>query len=502
MFFFRPAVKLALLLVTGLSVAWAQTAQIAGTITDPTGAVIATADITITRLETSLERKTASNAKGRYAVPLLPPGRYRVSVQHDDFVTATRSGILLSADQNVRLDFSLEVGQVTEQITVEGDVSQVDVETAALRQVIGRRRLVDLPLEGRNAAELTLLVAGAYEAPAAGTIRDGAVQFPGSLAISAGGARQNQISYNLDGEVHHDTLTQVNAPFPMPDSLEEFSVQASNYSAEFGSNAGAVVNVISKSGTNEFHGNAFAFHRNEVFNARNVFAAERDPLKRTQLGGTLGGPVHIPGLYRGRNKTFFFLGYQGTRTRTQDNALSSIVPTDANRQGDFSSTPQAVIDPLTDEPFPGNIIPLNRFDPVSVELLGFLPQGGASVVPLTVLDNGVGFGGALDFGEDILCRSCPDKGLGRLVARFQVLVDGGLEFGNTAEHAAADALLCQLAEPALDEIEPRRRRGNEVKVEAGVLREPLLHLLMLVRGVVVHDQMQLQRRWRFAVDLA
>ena len=125
-----------------------------------------------------------------------------------------------------------------------------------------------------------------------------------------------------------------------------------------------------------------------------------------------------------------------------------------------------------------------------------------SVVPLTVLDNGVGFGGALDFGEDILCRSCPDKGLGRLVARFQVLVDGGLEFGNTAEYAAADALLCQLAEPALDEIEPRRRRGNEVKVEAGVLREPLLHLLMLMRGVVVHDQMQLQRRWRFAIDLA
>ncbi len=117
MFFFRPAVKLASLLVTGLSVAWAQTAQIAGTITDPTGAVIATADITITRLETSLERKTASNAKGRYAVPLLPPGRYRVSVQHDDFVPVNRSGILLSADQNVRLDFSLEVGRVTEQIT-------------------------------------------------------------------------------------------------------------------------------------------------------------------------------------------------------------------------------------------------------------------------------------------------------------------------------------------------------------------------------------------------
>ena len=233
MFFFRFAVGLASLFVIGLTAAWAQTAQIAGTITDPTGAVIATADITITQVETSLERKTASNAKGRYVVPLLPPGGYRVSVQHDEFVAVRRSGILLSADQNVRLDFSLEVGQVTEQITVEGDVSQVDVETAALRQVVGRRRLDDLPLEGRNAAELTLLVAGSYEAPAAGTIRDGGVQFPGSLAISAGGARQNQISYNLDGEVHHDTFTQVNAPFPMPDSLEEFSVQTGNRGMHF-----------------------------------------------------------------------------------------------------------------------------------------------------------------------------------------------------------------------------------------------------------------------------
>ncbi len=362
----------------GLAVAWAQTAQIAGTITDPTGAAIPAAGIIVTRRETGLERKTTSNAKGRYAVPLLPPGRYRVSAQHDNFVPVAHSGIILSADQNVRLDFSLEVGPVTEQITVEGDVSQVDVVTATLRQVIERRRLVDLPLEGRNAAELTLLVAGAYEAPAAGTIRDGTVQFPGSLAISASGARQNQISYNLDGGVHHDTLTQVNAPFPMPDALQEFSIQTGNYSAEFGSNAGAVVNVVSKSGTNEFHGNVFAFHRNEVFNARNVFAAERDPLKRTQFGGTFGGPVHIPGLYRGRDKTFFFLGYQGTRTRTQDNALNAIVPTDANRQGDFSSSPQAVTDPLTGAPFPGNLIPLSRRDPVSVELLSFLPPGGAN----------------------------------------------------------------------------------------------------------------------------
>ena len=169
----------------------------------------------------------------------------------------------------------------------------------------------------------------------------------------------------------------------------------------------------------------------------------------------------------------------------------------------FSGTYQYARDQL-DRPDAG--VGFHRFPVVKefshTQLVSIGWNWSTSVVPLTVLDNGVGFGGALDFGEDILCRSCPDKGFGRLVARFQVLVDGGLEFGNTAEHAAADALLCQLAEPALDEIEPRRRRGNEVKVEAGVLREPLLHLLMLVRGVVVHDQMQLQRRWRFAVDLA
>ena len=223
-----------------------------------------------------------------------------------------------------------------------------------------------------------MLVAGAYEAPAAGTIRDSAVQFPGSLAISATGARQNQISYNLDGGVHHDSMTQVNAPFPMPDALEEFSVQTSNYNAEFGSNAGAVVNVISKSGTNEFHGNAFAFQRNEVFNARNVFAVERDPLKRTQFGATLGGPLSVPGLYRGSNGTFFFLGYQGTRRRTQDNALTALVPTEAQRRGDFSDLPYPIVDPQTGDPFPGNGIPADRFDPVATNFLDFLPAATGS----------------------------------------------------------------------------------------------------------------------------
>ena len=378
MFFFRPAVRLASLLIMGLAAAWAQTAQIAGTITDATGAAIVTAEITVVSLLTSLQRKTVSNSQGNYVVPLLPPGSYRVSIRQEEFIGISRSRILLSADQKVRLDFSLEVGPVTEQITVEEDVSQVDVETATLRQVIERHRLVDLPLEGRNAAELTLLVAGAYEAPAAGTIRNSAVQFPGSLAISAAGARQNQISYSLDGGVHHDTLTQVNAPFPMPDALQEFSVQTSNYSTEFGSNAGAVVNVVSKSGTNEFHDNAFAFHRNEVFIARNAFARERNPLKRTQFGATLGGPFSVPGLYRGSNRTFFFLGYQGTRRRTQDNALTALVPTEAQRRGDFSKLPFPVVDPQTGDPFPGNSIPVDRFDPVAANFLDFLPTATGS----------------------------------------------------------------------------------------------------------------------------
>src|SRR5438876_8026055 len=186
-----------------------------------------------------------------------------------------------------------------------------------------------MPLEGRNAAKLTLLVPGAVYSANGGADQGTTKTFPGAVTISANGARQDMDSYQLDGGNYVDEYTNVNQPFPFPDALQEFSVQTSNYSAEYGQNAGAVVNVITKSGTNNFHGDVFEFLRNSVFNARNFFAPlnlkdnGRDQLKRNQFGGTVGGPII-------HDKTFFFAGFQGTRLRNVGNPTNSTVPSQAD----------------------------------------------------------------------------------------------------------------------------------------------------------------------------
>src|SRR5207248_5097089 len=186
-----------------------------------------------------------------------------------------------------------------------------------------------------------------------------------------------------------DLYTNTNQPFPFPDALQEFSVQTSNYGARYGGNAGGVVNVVTKSGTNQLHGDAFEFVRNAVFNARNFFASSRDQLKRNQFGGTIGGPIVIPKLYNGRDRTFFFFGYQRTPIRNLQGAQSAFVPTPANIAGDFSAILDAnnpanplkkatiINDPLTGQPFPGNKIPVSRFDPAALAVLKYLPQGAA-----------------------------------------------------------------------------------------------------------------------------
>src|SRR5205809_583158 len=204
------------------------------------------------------------------------------------------------------------VGTVTDRSGAAVPSVQVNTADSTQKQVIEQQRITELPLNGRNAAELTLLVPGAVVLPSVesptGTYGGGTNQgvtktFPGAVVISTNGSRQNQISYQLDGGNNVDEYTNVNQPFPFPDALQEFSVQTSNYSAEYGQNAGGVVNIVTKSGTNQVHGNVFEFNRNAILNARNFFAAKRDALKRNQFGGTIGGPIV-------RDRTFFFAGYQ------------------------------------------------------------------------------------------------------------------------------------------------------------------------------------------------
>ena len=376
--------------------------SIVGTVTDPSGSVVRSAVVHAVDEKTHQIRDTTTNAEGYYVVPSLTPSIYTVKVDAPGFSTFTRTGIVLQTDQTETNNVVVAVTAVNESVNVTSSEVQVNNTTPVLSEVVDERRVVELPLNGRNAAALTLITAGTVLAPASAD--EGASKtFPGSVTISSNGTRQNQTSFRLDGAPNNDVYTNVNQPFPFPDALQEFSVQTSNSSARFGGNAGGVVNVITKSGTNAIHGDAFEFVRNAVFNGRSYFADKRDQLKRNQYGGTIGGPIVVPGLYNGRDKTFFFGGYQGTRIRNTVNGLTGTVPTAANLNGDFSSllTPNANnplgkviylqdptkpakcsaatgLDPTTGLPstgcFQGNQIPVARFDKASLALAKLLPS--------------------------------------------------------------------------------------------------------------------------------
>ena len=360
-------------------------AAINGTVVDQTGAAISGAKVSVTQKGTSALRATTTSATGSFNVPSLPPATYTVAVQAQGFKSYS-ADITILADQLRSMDIHMTIGQTNEQITVEESTVHVDTVTPVLNHVVEQARVVDLPLNGRNAADLTLLVPGTTNANSHGAQQGDTKQVPGAESIAVNGARPDQISYNLDGANNQDLMSNTNNPFPFPDALQEFSVQTNSFDSQYGANAGAVVNVVTKSGTNQWHGDAFEFVRNRVFNARNYFAIKCtvtcvgtvDPLKRNQFGGTIGGPIR-------KNKSFIFFGYQGTRLRTQNNASNAIVPTPANLQGDFSAylnpaspaNPKKaivqIIDPSTGTPFAGNMIPSGSINQVAVNLAKFLP---------------------------------------------------------------------------------------------------------------------------------
>ena len=325
--------------------------SIVGTVTDPTGAVLARAKITAIEIGTGIARTTTTDSQGYYVVPSVEPARYTVSVESSGFRTE-KQDIEVLADQALTVNVHLQLGAPTEVVEVTGNDLQVDTTTSTVKQVIEEKRIVELPLNGRNAATLTLLVPGVVNSPNGGSDQGATKTFPGAVTYSSNGARQDTISYNLDGGNYVDEYTNVNQPFPFPDALQEFSVQTSNYSAEYGQNAGAVVNVITKSGTNSFHGDAFEFVRNPVFNAQNFFATPTTPdrIKRNQFGGTFGGPII-------HDKMYFFAGYQRTEFRNLVLGSSHVVG-----QTDITNF-------LAKGPFgtPGTI------DPAVAKMIGVIP---------------------------------------------------------------------------------------------------------------------------------
>jgi hypothetical protein len=360
--------------------AWGQgISTLNGTVSDPQGAAVPGAKITVTEVDTGLKRDSVTNAEGLYVLSSLRPTQYELTAEAPGFRQFKQTGITLQANDNVTLNVKLDVGSTNETVTVEAEGNQVDTSSSTLKQVVDSARMVELPLNGRNAASLTTLVAGAVSAPSANTDMGAAKNVPASIVpISVNGGRSNNVAYNLDGVPAQDIMNNVNQPLPFPDALQEFSFQTSNFSAEYGQNSSGVVNVVTKAGTNSFHGDVFEFVRNADFDARNFFSATPDPLHRNQFGGTIGGPIL-------KGKLFFFGGYQGTRNRDSLGGLSAYVPTAADKAGDFSSLLTAnnpanplgraitVKDPNTNLPFPNNQIPLTRFDPASQGVLQYLP---------------------------------------------------------------------------------------------------------------------------------
>jgi hypothetical protein len=353
--------------------AFAQTAEITGRVIDASGAVVPGADVTVLSLASGRDRGVPTNSEGYYTVPLLLPGEYRITVQHAGFKPIVRSGVVLVVDQHAELNFTLEVGSATEMIEVQANAPQLNTVEASQGQVIENKRIVELPLNGRTYDDLALLSAGTVQ-PLSNARYSG---------FSSGGMRNTQNNFLLDG-LDNNPVELAGAQRrsemvqPSIDGIQEFKVQTSSYAAEYGRALGSVVNVTTKSGTNQLHGTAFEFVRNEKLDARNFFAVPgpKPAFKRNQYGFSVGGPVIVPKIVDGRNKLFFFGDYEGTKIRQTATTVST-VPTLAMRTGDFTQVNAqrkvAIIDPSTGSAFAGNVIPASRLDPLSSTLVNLYP---------------------------------------------------------------------------------------------------------------------------------
>lgn len=376
------------------SVAQAQTARgtILGTARDPSGAVLPGVKVTVTNEATNISYEFITDADGNYLVSSLLPGTYRVTAELAGFKKTTVTGVVLQVEQKARVDLSLEVGPVSETIEVTGGPVLVHTDAATIGQVVSNRQIVDLPLVSRNFTQLLLLTPGVIQP--VGGIQAALRTDQAGGAFSIAGARVSSNSYLIDGVVNNDPLFQTPALTPSVDAIQEFKVQSGQYSAEFGQGYGQI-NISIKSGTNQLHGSVHEFLRNDAlqphlpggtFKHPLTGGPLKNPLKYNQFGFAAGGPIILPGIYRGKDRTFFFGNYEGRRQRTGSIA-TGILPTEAMRRGDFSALGKTIYDPATTrpdpnnpgrfirDPFPNNIIPSSRINPLSQKIVSqFFPQ--------------------------------------------------------------------------------------------------------------------------------
>lgn len=350
-------------------------ANISGRVLDEQGAVLPGAAVRLTGVDTGTVYNAAANAEGIYVIPNIPIGSYTLQATAPGFQTYVQTGIGLRVGDAVQINIQMKVGSVSEKVEVTASAAMLQTQQTTISQVVDQKRIVELPLNGRDPTELITL-SGASLNKSDGT-NTGSKSFYSSQSVSIAGGAGNTTNYLLDGGDNNDSFTNVNMPLPFPDALAEFSVETSTLPARYGLHPGGVVNAVTKSGSNTWHGNLFEFLRNGRANAINYFAPRQDSLKRNQFGGTFGGRII-------RDKLFFFGGYQGSLIRQDPSSSSAFVPTAASLTGDFSlldgagcqskGVARAIIDPTNGQPFPGSQVSPTRFDPASVALSKYLPQ--------------------------------------------------------------------------------------------------------------------------------
>jgi hypothetical protein len=358
---------------------WGQavaSAQISGLVTDPSGAAVPSAKITVTQTATGLVRTTLSGPDGTYVLPDLPVGPYKLQVQLSGFETYLQTGIVLEVSNNVAINVTLHVGQIKQQVEVAANATMVQTQTTSIASVMDNDRVLDLPLNGRVATDLIMLMGMATDNSPVYSDLVSSKNYWSSDAISVAGGQSDATSYRLDGGTHMDNFSNINLPLPFPDAIQEFSVETSSLSAQSGLHPGAQVEVVTKSGTNEFHGNAFEFVRNGDFDARDFFAATQDTLRQNQFGGTIGGPVK-------KDKVFGFFGYQGTRIRTAPPSSITYVPNQAVLNGDWSEVESAtcqssgvartIINPATGATYTNDYVDPTTYNQQALNLLKYVP---------------------------------------------------------------------------------------------------------------------------------
>ncbi len=326
------------------------TGSIRGSVSDPSGASVPGAAVTVKSVTTGLTRTGQSNDSGLFVFPDLPIGAYEITISKAGFQTEKRSGTDLLTGQTIGLEITLSVGAQTETVTVNADTQEAQTTTSEVATTVDQKQMQDLPLNGRNPLQLTTLTPGA----ALTTVGTESGQ-QDNVGLTVNGLRATQNNYQLDGALFINRFFDSVPILPSPDGLQEFTIQAANFSAEY-SGAGALVQLSSRSGTNAFHGSAFEFLRNTVLNAHNYFQSTVPPFKLNQFGGTVGGPIR-------KDKTFFFFSAEDLQQRSSPNSINITVPTAPQLRGDFSALlkpasglPTIIYNPVTGQPYPGNII--------------------------------------------------------------------------------------------------------------------------------------------------